>query len=294
MNPVTVQSQVPPQQFGDYRVERALTPGQSFLCVSSTGRKLVLKALEEDCLLRGRLHPSIADRLKRVCELAHPGVANLHGVERFRRDPSPTCGEGTYLVWEYVEGKPADEYVAGMTSPAELAVLAREIAVAVESLHALGIVHGQIHAGNVIIDGCGRVRLTHVSPLLYDDPANDVHDTVAMLEHLIAKRPEWRDSATSRAIAAAAADIPPLPQLRAMLAESNEAPGANETTSSISPPNTHRREDRSFRRRAILAALLVALVGAAITSAVVVVTVKHSPAIPPPPEASAKGTVQTR
>jgi hypothetical protein len=40
-------------------------------------------------------------------------------------------------------------------------------------VHAHGIVHGAIHERNVIIDPQGRLRLTHVSPLLYSDPTVD-------------------------------------------------------------------------------------------------------------------------
>ena len=38
--------------------------------------------MDHDCLLRGQLHPSIRERLSRVRELAHGGVANLYGVGR--------------------------------------------------------------------------------------------------------------------------------------------------------------------------------------------------------------------
>ena len=256
--------------------------------MTSMGRKVVLKPLEEDCLLRGRLHPSIAERLARVRDLAHPGVANLLGVERFRRDEDPSSGEGTFLVWDYVDGSPADEHMSAISSPAGFAMVAREIALAVESLHALGIVHGQVRPGNVIIDDRGRVWLTDVSPLLYDDPANDIHDTVAMLEGMMARRAEWRTTSVGRALARAFAEVPSLAHLRAMLAESNETGGDDGASGLVAAGDADTRDDRPFRRRALLGALLVAVAGAAIAASVVSVTTKRSPALPPPPEASTR------
>src|SRR6266571_2713082 len=90
------------QSIGEYRIERELGEG-SFLACESNGRRVVLKMLEGDCLLKGQLHPMIKDRLGRVRELAHLGVANLHGVER--------DGERAFLVWEYVEGIALEEYL---------------------------------------------------------------------------------------------------------------------------------------------------------------------------------------
>src|SRR6476661_407038 len=87
---------------GEYRVDRALGEG-SLLASESNGRRVVLKMLEPDCLLKGQLHPMIKDRLGRVRELAHLGVANLQGAER--------DGERAFLVWEFVEGITLEEYL---------------------------------------------------------------------------------------------------------------------------------------------------------------------------------------
>jgi tRNA A-37 threonylcarbamoyl transferase component Bud32 len=109
----------------------------------------------------------IKDRLGRVRELAHLGVANLHGAER--------DGEKAFLVWEYVEGKTLAEYLAeAKLDKARLAQLAQQIVLHVESLHSLGIVHGGLHGRNIIVTPGGEVRLTHVSPLLYHEETVDL------------------------------------------------------------------------------------------------------------------------
>jgi len=151
---------------GEYRIDRELGEG-SYLATESNGGRVVLKMLEGDCLLKGQLHPMIKDRLGRVRELAHLGVANLQGAER--------DGERAFLVWEFVEGITLEEYLFEYEPErSRLVEMASQIVAHVEALHALGIVHGAIHWRNVIVMPGGGVRLTHVSPLLYQEESVDV------------------------------------------------------------------------------------------------------------------------
>jgi serine/threonine protein kinase len=101
----------------------------------------------------------------RVRELAHRHVATLRTVER-------TPDGDAWLVWDYLDGVTFGEHVVSRT--ANLARLTRDVILAVESLHALGIVHGALHERNIIVSPDGQIRLTHISPLLYSDPAEDV------------------------------------------------------------------------------------------------------------------------
>jgi Protein tyrosine and serine/threonine kinase len=150
----------------EYRIERELGAG-SILARESNGRRVVLKMLEADCLLKGQLHPMIKDRLGRVREIAHLGVANLHGAQRE--------GEKAFLVWEFVEGKTLEEFLRGVElDKKKRAELAMEVVLAVEGLHSLGIVHGGIHLRNVIVNQRSEVKLTHVSPLLYHEESVDI------------------------------------------------------------------------------------------------------------------------
>ncbi len=187
-----------PVRIGPYEVTRTLTDGASWLARDPHGahdRLVVIKKLEADCLLRGQLHPSIRDRLARVRELAHPGVANFLGAERAEIDPSPAGVDEafTYLVWQYLPGQTLGEWATdaarrdGATDdlPRWLLGMAREVVAAVESLHALGIVHGGLHERNILIDEFGAVRLTHISPLLYDAPAEDAAAVFTVLRDVI-------------------------------------------------------------------------------------------------------------
>lgn len=156
---------------GDYCVDRVLAADKTYLATSPNGRRVVLKMLDDDCLLDRHLHPLIKDRLARVRELAHLGVATLLSVER---------AEGrAFLVWEYVEGTPLAEHLAARSVvPRSLPL---ELISNVEALHALGLIHGSLHGHNVIVTPAGRLRLTHVSPLLYHDPDVDVHGLLPLL-----------------------------------------------------------------------------------------------------------------
>ena len=140
---------------------------------STDGRRVVRKKVDDDCLLDGQLHPSIKLRLERVRELPVRCVANFLGVERDETGVAQ-------MIWEHVPGTP----LAHLKS-ADWLKLAREVVLAVQSLHAAGIVHGAIHGGNLILDDAGEVRLTHVSPLLYTDADHDAADVVAMLDALV-------------------------------------------------------------------------------------------------------------
>lgn len=158
---------------------------------------VVRKPIDVDCLLGGQLHPSVADRLARVRDLPVMAMANLRSVDR---DAS-----GVWLVWQYIEGKTLPEYLAGRPDPEELDRIRRDLSGIVEQIHAHGIVHGAIHANNVIIDLQGRVRMTHISPLLYSDPDQDLDALQELLaayapppsEHaLVAEKTRDRETGT--------------------------------------------------------------------------------------------------
>jgi serine/threonine protein kinase len=238
-----------PSELCGYPIDHSLTPGQSYLAIGPGGRGIVLKKLDEDCLLRGKLHPSIKERLARVRELAHGGVANLQGVVRE--------GESAYLIWEYVQGETFDDYVvAPQRTPRDLLVIARELILGVDSLHMRGIVHGAISGGNVIVAADGAIRMTHISPLLYTDMLVDVESVRWLLAHAVERRGE-QESPLGQLLAEAARDQMPLRTLGARVAaliESRGKPGEPET----------QIQERHIRRRTVFAAALVAVLGIAL------------------------------
>jgi len=239
-----------PEQICGCPVDSVLVPGKTYLAVGAGGRGVVLKKMDADCLLGALLHPSIRDRLSRVRELAHAGAANLHGVGR--------DGNDAYLIWEYLEGEPFDRYAcAGIRSPHELAVAARELMLAVDSLHMQGIVHGALCGTNAIMGSGGSLRLTHLSPLLYTDPSVDVDAVLAMLESVVERRGE-HESPLGNLLSEARRRPQSLRQIGAKVAAIIES-------RPFSDPlvyDTH--EIDGPRRRNLAAAAIVALLGIAI------------------------------
>jgi hypothetical protein len=216
--------------------------------IARAGRTVVLKRLDADCLLDGELHPMIRQRLERVRELPLTAVANLMGVERI---------DGVaQLVWEFVPGTPLAEFEAD--SAAWLRV-ARETILAVEALHAAGIVHGSLHGRNVIVTPAGEVKLTHVSPLLYADPEQDAADVVTMLAELAAAR--IGDSPLAEVLAVAEAE-------QWSLAVVYERLAGIDQPLSAAPPLERAEPAPTLRFRSLAAAAVAAAAGAALAAGV--------------------------
>jgi serine/threonine protein kinase len=177
----------------DFTIIRNLNPAGTRLARDAVGRDVVLKAIHADCLLGDGLHPGIADRLARVRELAHLGVANLYAIQN--------DGGQIVAVWQYLPGETLEEYAGRIDSREKLAAVEREIALSVQALHGLGIVHGRLHERNIIVDERGTVFLTHVSPLLYYDAAADRADLAKMFARLSQSR-GWKPIEIGKSAAA--------------------------------------------------------------------------------------------
>ena len=232
-----------PAELCGHAILRCLTPGQTYLATAPGGREVVLEVVDEDCLLRGNLHPSIRERLSRVRELAHAGVANLHGVGRE--------GPAAYMIWEYVPGRSFDEFVnEPARTPRELLMLARELILSVDTLHMQGIVHGALVGGNVIVLPDRSIRLTHVSPLLFTDPSVDVECVVDLLKRAAARAGDGSPlSGLMAGVETGPTTLRALAGKVAVLLESRDAGGT--------PPPV--AEERAIRRRTLVAAVVVTI-----------------------------------
>jgi serine/threonine protein kinase len=244
MRPAASATPLPPDTICGYTVLRSLSP-QTYIALADGGRQVFLKPLDPDCLLQGQLHPSIKERLARVRELALKSAANLHGVERDQ--------PGVFLVWEFIDGATLESYAPSL-APLQLIALMREVVLSVEALHQVGIVHGAIHARNIIVDPTGRPRLTHISPLLFHDPAVDEKAISLMLAKLIDDRHDIDAS-----LRVGLHQSLSLRQLAARLVTADAAPSERSAIDA---------EDRRRRRGMLLMAVFVAVLGI-LTAAVV-------------------------
>ncbi len=86
-----------------------------------------------------------------LARLQHPHIARLFD--------GGVAGDGApYLVMEFVEGRPIDEYCRGLDVPQCLA-LARQVCDAVEYAHGRLVVHRDLKPANVLVDPHGQVKL---------------------------------------------------------------------------------------------------------------------------------------
>jgi hypothetical protein len=242
----------PPRAIGGFVVQRGLGGDRTLLAVGPGGRRAVLKQIDDDCLLGGDLHPSIRLRLARVRELPSLAVASLLGVWR--------DGPAAWMAWEFLPGRPLAELSTDplARSGVDWPHVLREVALALEAMHALGLVHGAVHAGNVIVDG-RSVRLTHASPLLFDDPKLDEGAAIDLVRQLASalQAPPLEELATRaarsrqplRVIATHDVAVPPKPD-----------PAAISMNVSVDVRVARRPNPR---RRALWTALAVAALGLA-------------------------------
>ena len=261
---------------GDYAVEAELSPGETLLASGPGGRRVVLKSLDLDCLANlgnlPKLHPNIRDRLARVSQLAHGRVANLHGVEHIQGQ--------VYLVWEFAAGETLENWALRKdVSSKNLMLAAQELILTLEALHARGIVHGAVHGRNVIVDEHGKLKLTHISPLLYSDPQHDLNCVAELFLNLANQRGEPDSPLENLALAAEEPDA----NFRSVGAHAASLIDLRRGQASDA---AGRQADLRRRRRSRFAAFCLAL-AALLFSLSIVKFVNHlSPKLPRPPEAS--------
>jgi tRNA A-37 threonylcarbamoyl transferase component Bud32 len=245
-----------------YKIIRELSR-KSTVVHDSAGRSVILKTLPSDCLLEGQLNPNIAERLRRVREIAMTDVANLRGVER--------DGDRIVLVWDFVEGAPLDAYSADPSR--DLARLVRELVHTVGQFHSTGLVHGALHSGNVLVDATGRIKLIDVSPLLFLDPERDEAAVLEMCRKLVNLRQD--------------------PQLAAAVVEAGDADSPMRVLSARMSASAAQARPATprvrIRRRTLFAALVMILIGVGLTIAIERHVHRNQPTLLTPPRAPGVG-----
>ncbi len=230
-----------------------LPPGGAIFAHGPDAKPVILKLLDEQCRMGGRLYPAVGDRLGRVREAPHSAVANLRQVV-------VGADERAWLVWEFVPGRTLEQWAADPPpSAAQWRWAVREMLLAVAALHALGLVHGRLHARNIIVTQSGRFVLTHISPLLHQEPLEDVEPLLVALRTLLRNAPQPHGP-LSRLLQTAQEQNWPLEQIIATLGGTREM----QDTAEIEPS-----ADRKARRRAWMVAAIAALLMGVLTVALI-------------------------
>ncbi|HEX2837990.1 MAG TPA: serine/threonine-protein kinase [Phycisphaerales bacterium] len=159
------------QTLGSYRVERRIASGGMgtvYLAVRSDGQfsqqvaiKVVKRGMDSEEVLR-----RFAAERQTLAALDHPNVARLFDAG-VTRDGRP------YLVMEYVDGAPIDEYCdAKRLSVKERLRLFRTVCDAVHAAHQALIIHRDLKPTNILVtkDGVPKLLDFGIAKLLTDGP----------------------------------------------------------------------------------------------------------------------------
>jgi hypothetical protein len=150
-------------------------------------------------------------------------------------------------------------------------------------LHARGIVHGSLKASNVVVDPEGRVILTHVSPLLYTEPSEDVTAVVGLLWELVEKREET-ESPLGRLLEELDGEEVSLRRVAGRLGALIEARESGPVVAGVEEAD--KIEAKAVRRRAVLGAGATAVLGMMLFFGLRQYANARTPKAPVPPQAS--------
>lgn len=116
-------------------------------------RRVALKLLPPFGAQDDRVRKFFFREIRALQKLKHPNVVVIHG--------SGESSEGPYIVTEFLRGLNLGEWLAdGAARPyPERLLLARQVAVGLEAVHAAGLVHGDVKPSNVFVESSGNVKL---------------------------------------------------------------------------------------------------------------------------------------
>jgi len=149
-------ARVEPERLGPYRVERQLGSGGMGVVYLAFDerlrRRVAIKSIHPD----RELSPARRERLLREARsaagLSHPAIAQVHDILSVEgRD---------YIVMEYVEGRSLSAVMLDAPLEISRAVgLARQVAEGLAAAHAMGIVHRDLKADNILVTPRGVVKI---------------------------------------------------------------------------------------------------------------------------------------
>jgi serine/threonine-protein kinase len=150
-----------PRQIGRYRIERLLgsgSMGNVYLAHDADlDRPVAVKTLRDlalDAETRAVFLSRFQNEARAAARLQHPNIVQIFDVGD---DPEV----GPYLVFEYVRGRTLKQELreGGPLSRARLLELAHQVADALATAHAAGVIHRDLKPENLLITDTGQVKL---------------------------------------------------------------------------------------------------------------------------------------
>jgi len=110
-------------------------------------------------LLRGPASMGVSQRVLRRLEYEYAVLRRLDRVPAVPRAGRFVAAPYPYFDMEYVAGATLTDHVMARRSWPERTALARQALTALAAVHACGVIHGDLHTSNFLVEPGGRLRL---------------------------------------------------------------------------------------------------------------------------------------
>lgn len=110
-------------------------------------------------LLRGPAGLGVSQRVLRRLENEYAVLRRLAAVPAVAKAGRLVAAPHPYFDMEYVAGTTLTDYVMAPRSWPERAALAHAAVAALAAVHGCGVIHGDLHTSNFLVDAAGRLRL---------------------------------------------------------------------------------------------------------------------------------------
>lgn len=182
----------------DYKLHSVLGHGRIGYVFLATHRQVKGKRVACKIILEGGLKPGWEREIEKVAQLE--GISEVAPVVSWGTGLSVDHRPFSFILYQYVEGSNLKNYIQekGKLILSEVEAIASALLRALHAFSAVGIEHGDLHAGNVLISDpdrriFGAPRRIVVTDFGYGGshneilPKNDRHHVSAIVLHLLGK-----------------------------------------------------------------------------------------------------------
>ncbi len=145
-------------QILNYRIERLIGEGgmgNVYLGVHThIGRKVAIKALNPGLAKNPEIRERFKNEASMLSQLHHPNIVQLYDYVEME--------QGVFLVMEFADGQPLDEYIEKVTGPIpedKALPMFAKILDGVAYAHKKNVVHRDIKPSNIIVSPEGKVKI---------------------------------------------------------------------------------------------------------------------------------------